>query len=201
MSENDIPQSDESQSEVTQGYLSGQLLVAMPTMSDQRFERTVIYLCAHTEDGAMGLVVNKLLDSMSFEELLEQLEIKTGDLAQQIRVHSGGPVEAGRGFVLHSGEYDAEGTMKVDGEVALTASVDILREIAAGDGPDNALLALGYSGWGPGQLETEIQANGWLHVPSDASLLFADDVDGIWNRAIAKIGFDASMLSGEAGHA
>lgn len=188
-------------SDITQGYLSGQLLVAMPTMSDPRFERTVIYLCAHTEDGAMGLVVNKLMDSMTFEELMEQLEIEAPDPANAIRVHSGGPVESGRGFVLHTADFDLEGTMKVDDEVSLTASIDILKAIANGMGPKNAILALGYSGWGPGQLETEIQANGWLHVPSDEKLLFSSDIDEIWNGAIAKIGFDASMLSGEAGHA
>lgn len=190
-----------TENDITQGYLSGQLLVAMPTMTDPRFERTVIYLCAHTEDGAMGLVVNKLLDSMTFEELMEQLEIEAPGPEDTIRVHSGGPVEAGRGFVLHTADFDHEGTMRVDDDVALTASIDILMAIANGTGPKNAILALGYSGWGPGQLEAEIQANGWLHVPSDEKLLFAADIDAIWSGAIAKIGFDAAMLSGEAGHA
>jgi putative transcriptional regulator len=183
------------------GYLAGQLLVAMPNMPDPRFERTVIYMCAHSAEGAMGLVVNRLFEAMSFGELLDQLGIEHQKLNDEIRVHSGGPVEAGRGFVLHSADFRRDGTMLVDDRLALTASVDILHAIANRAGPRRSLLALGYSGWGPGQLETEIQANGWLHVPADEALVFDADIDSKWQRSVAKIGIDFGKLSGDAGHA
>jgi putative transcriptional regulator len=181
--------------------LTGQLLIAMPNMSDPRFERSVIYVCAHNEEGAMGLVVNKLIGSLTFPDLLQQLGIETGDLEDEIRVHFGGPVETGRGFVLHSADYLHEGSLQVNEEVALTATVDILREIAKGRGPRRCLLALGYAGWGPGQLDSEIQANGWLNVDADEALLFDDDLEEKWQRAISKLGFDVTKLSGDAGHA
>ena len=182
-------------------YLSGQLLIAMPNMGDPRFARTVIYLCVHNEDGAMGLVINRLAGTVSFQDLLEQLGISSGDLGQEIRVHFGGPVESGRGFVLHSTDYTQDSTLQVDSHMALTATIDILRDIAKGDGPENRILALGYAGCGPGQLDAEIQANGWLHVEADRNLIFDSDLEGKWERAIAKLGVDVSMLSGEAGHA
>jgi putative transcriptional regulator len=181
--------------------LTGQLLVAMPTMSDPRFERAVIYVCAHSEDGAMGLVVNKLVDQITFPELLKQLDIDNSSVSDQIRVHFGGPVETQRGFVLHSAEYTQEGSLQVTDEIALTATIDILRDIAGGHGPRRSLLALGYAGWGPGQLDQEIQANGWLHVGADEQLLFDDGVEDKWQRAIGKLGFDPFSLSGQAGHA
>lgn len=182
-------------------YLTGHLLVAMPSMPDQRFAKSVIYICVHNDEGAMGLVVNKPLDSLSFPDLLEQLDIESSMRGNEIRVQFGGPVETARGFVLHSTDYQNEGTMVVDDKVALTATIDILKAIAAGEGPRHSILALGYAGWGPGQLESEIAANGWLHVPAEEELVFSDDLDHVWNRAIAKLGFDASMLSAEAGHA
>ena len=182
-------------------YLTGRLIVAMPNMLDPRFARTVIYLCAHTEEAAMGLVVNRLIGSITFPDLLEQLEIESSGADSNIRVHFGGPVESGRGFVLHSPEYMQEGTLQVSAGVSLTATVDILRDMAAGQGPRRSLLALGYAGWGQGQLDAEIQANSWLHVDPDEALVFDEDLDGKWERAIAKLGFDFSMLSGDAGHA
>ncbi|MBI3452017.1 MAG: YqgE/AlgH family protein [Rhodospirillales bacterium] len=182
-------------------YLTGHLLIAMPQMQDPRFERSVIYMCAHNSDGAMGLVVNKLFDQLSFPDLLEQLNIETGPRTEQIRVHFGGPVESGRGFVLHSDDYVRDGTLKVESGFALTATVDILRAIAVGEGPRNSLLALGYAGWGPGQLETEIVANGWLTIPADEKLVFGADLDGRWRDALAKIGVELGALSGQAGHA
>lgn len=183
------------------GFLTAQMLIAMPTMADPRFQRTVIYLCAHSVEGAMGLVVNRLYDSISFVELLEQVGVETTGQERSIRVHEGGPVESGRGFVLHSADFVREGTMVVDDNVALTASVDILKAIAEGEGPRRSLLALGYSGWGPGQLENEFQSNGWLNAPADETLLFDDDLDRKWERAISKIGIDFNMLSGDSGHA
>ncbi len=191
----------EHQEQENDVYLSGQLLVAMPGLRDPRFAKTVIYLCAHSADGAMGLVVNRVLDSLSFPDLLEQLGIDPSGIDQKIDIHFGGPVEGGRGFVLHSPDYNQESTMVVDNGVALTATVDILRAIADGQGPHRSLLALGYAGWGPGQLDSEIKANGWLHVAADDELVFDDDFDNKWERAMGKLGVDPRMLSDEAGHA
>ena len=182
-------------------YLEGHLLVAMPTMADPRFAHTVIYMCAHSEDGAMGLVVNKLLESLSFSDLLEQLEIETETVDERIRVHFGGPVEAARGFVLHSTDYTHEATMQVDDDFALTATVDVLKAMAAGNGPRLSMLALGYAGWAPGQLDREIQENGWLTVPADEELVFDEAQDGKWERAVGRLGIDPGNLSGFAGRA
>ena len=183
------------------GYLTGQLLVAMPQMEDSRFVRSVIYLCAHSAEGAMGLVVNKLMDNISFPDLLDQLDLAGSDAPDGIKVHFGGPVETGRGFVLHSADYVQDATLVIDDTVALTATIDILKAIAAGQGPKHSLLALGYAGWGPGQLDDEIQRNGWLSVPADDGLIFGKGLDDRWERAIAKLGINAGMLSGFAGRA
>ena len=185
----------------TPPYLTGQLLIAMPGMPDPRFQRAVIYMCAHNAEGAMGLVINRLFGSITFGDLLEQLEIQPTRSVAGLRVHYGGPVESGRGLVLHSADFVREGTMVVDDDVALTATVDILRAIADGHGPRCSLLALGYAGWGPGQLDAEMQANGWLTAESDEILMFDHDLDTKWERAIAKLGVSVSKLSGEAGHA
>lgn len=181
--------------------LTGQLLIAMPGMGDPRFQRSVIYMCAHGDEGAMGLVVNKLFGSITFKDLLEQLDAKIGEPEVNLPVHYGGPVESGRGFVLHSTDYLREGSLVVDDEVALTATIDILRAMAEGRGPKRSLLLLGYAGWGPGQLDSEIQANGWLNAPCDDNLLFDEDLEGKWRRSIAKIGANLTTLSAEAGHA
>jgi len=183
------------------GYLAGQMLIAMPQMRDARFSRTVVYLCAHTKEGAMGLVINRMFNGLSFPDLLEQLNIEPTPRCEPIKIHFGGPVEAGRGFVLHSADYVQETTLMVNEEVGLTATIDVLKAIANGEGPARSLLALGYAGWGAGQLDNEIRDNAWLSVNSDDELLFGGDIDHKWERAIAKIGVDFSMLSGEAGHA
>jgi putative transcriptional regulator len=185
----------------TTGYLAGQMLIAIPQMQDARFARTVVYLCAHTAEGAMGLVVNRLFTALSFPDLLEQLSIEPTPLCDPIRIHFGGPVEAGRGFVLHSTDYVQDTTLMVDDRVALTATVDVLRAIAEGRGPRQSMLALGYAGWSAGQLDSEIRDNAWLNVPADDELLFGLEIEHKWERAIAKIGVDFSMLSGDAGHA
>lgn len=182
-------------------YLTGQLLIAMPGIGDPRFDKTVIYLCAHSEDGAMGLVINREFDDLTFPDMLEQLNIMPAPHIEPILVQFGGPVESGRGFVLHSQDYMHDGSLAVDDTVALTATVDILRAIADGQGPDRRMLALGYAGWGPGQLDAEIRANGWLHVNSDTNLLFDADLDDKWTLAMGKIGIDPRMLSDTAGHA
>jgi putative transcriptional regulator len=183
------------------GYLTGQFLIAMPTMADPRFERTVIYVCVHNAEGAMGLVVNRLVESLTFEELLEQLDIPSPRSDDAIRVHFGGPVESGRGFVLHSTEYLNDGTVVMDDGIGLTATVDILRDIAGGEGPRDTLLALGYAGWGPGQLDAEIQENAWLTVRANAELLFDHDLDQKWDRAVGELGFDPMLLSTASGRA
>ena len=183
------------------GYLTGQLLIAMPAMSDPRFERSVIYMCAHTEDGAMGLVINRELDSISFPDLLEQIGIETAPPENAIRILFGGPVEQSRGFVLHSSDYTLDGTLEVDGGIALTASVDILKAIAEGNGPARRLLALGYAGWGPGQLEGEIGMNGWLTAEATADLVFTLPDDEKWGAALKTLGVDPLTLSASAGHA
>ena len=192
-----------------EGFLNGQLLIAMPSMGDKRFARSVVYICAHSADGAMGIVINRLATEVSFRELLVQLEIveterqpRLAESVDEIRVHRGGPVETGRGFVLHSADFRVENaTLPIAEGICLTATLEILRAIAEGRGPGRALLALGYAGWGPGQLEFEIQANGWLHSQADRGILFDDDIDGKYDRALAKIGVEAGMLSTDAGHA
>ena len=183
------------------GYLAGQLLIAMPQMRDPRFTRTVVYVCAHTADGAMGLVINRMFDGLSFPELLEQIGIEPGAGAEAIRIHFVGPVEGGRGFVLHSTDYVHETTMMVDDNVALTATVDVLKAIAEGNGPRASLLALGYAGWSAGQLDSEIRENAWLNVSADDDLLYGTDVEHKWEQAIHKLGIDFAALSGDAGHA
>lgn len=183
------------------GYLAGQMLIAMPQMRDPRFARSVVYVCAHSAEGAMGLVVNRLFEALTFSDLLEQLGIDPTPRCAQIRIHFGGPVESGRGFVLHSTDYVADSTLVVDDDVALTATIDVLKAMSEGTGPRQSMLALGYAGWSPGQLDQEILENVWLNVPPDADLLFGQELDSKWERAIGKLGIDFSMLSGEAGHA
>jgi len=170
-------------------------------MRDPRFTRTVIYMCAHTSDGAMGLVINRLVGSLSFPDLLEQLNISRAAGGEDIRIRNGGPVETGRGFVLHSSDYLEEATLRIGNEVGLTATLDILRDIASGSGPKRRILALGYAGWGPGQLDQEIQGSSWLCVPADQDLIFDDRLDDKWERCIGKIGVDYRLLSSAAGSA
>jgi putative transcriptional regulator len=181
--------------------LTGHLLVAMPQMADLRFARSVVYLCAHSAEGAMGLVVNRLIDSLTFDSLLDQLGLEADAGAIDLPVHFGGPVESSRGFVLHSADYVQDSTLVIDDDIALTATIDVLKAIAKGDGPRQCVLALGYAGWAAGQLDAEIQANGWLMVPADHELVFGIDNESKWQRAIAKLGVDLSLLSLEAGHA
>jgi len=191
------------------GYLDGQMLIAMPTMGDERFTRSVIYVCAHSSEGAMGIVVNQPAQNIRFPDLLVQLEvipakerIELPVRADAVKVLKGGPVETGRGFVLHSADFFIENsTLPIDEGICLTATLDILKAIARGSGPASAVLALGYAGWAPGQLEQEIQQNGWLHCPADPELIFGSDIEGKYERALRKIGIDLGMLSSEAGHA
>jgi putative transcriptional regulator len=191
------------------GYLDGQFLLAMPGMADSRFTRSVVYVCAHSSDGAMGLIINQPARKITFSDLLLQLDLLEPDElirlptpAEKLPVLKGGPVETGRGFVLHTADFFIDNsTLPIDDSVSLTATVDILRAIAKGEGPRKAMLALGYAGWSPGQLEEEIQQNGWLNVPADPGLLFDGDLEGKYGRALRLLGIDPAMLSGEAGHA
>lgn len=181
----------------------------MPGMADNRFARSVVYVCAHSQDGAMGIVINQAAKKVSFSELLVQLEVIASDEAIRlppqagtVPVLKGGPVETGRGFVLHSADYFVnDSTLPIDEGVSLTATVDILRAIARGKGPNRAMLALGYAGWSPGQLEAEIQHNGWLHCPADQGIVFDQALESKYERALRKLGIDPGMLSAEAGHA
>ncbi|HEY0439135.1 MAG TPA: YqgE/AlgH family protein [Xanthobacteraceae bacterium] len=191
------------------GYLDGQMLIAMPSMEDERFTRTLIYVCAHSTEGAMGIVVNQPAPHINFPDLLVQLEvipaadrIQLPSGAETMRVLKGGPVETGRGFVLHTADFFLEdSTLPIDDGVCLTATLDILKAIAKGSGPANAVLALGYAGWGAGQLENEIQGNGWLHCAADSDLIFGGDTESKYERALRKLGVNPAMLSSVAGHA
>jgi len=183
-------------------HLDGKLLIAMPSMSDHRFEKTLIYMCAHSADGAMGLIVNKPAIDLQFSDLLDQLNITPAEPFTPIEVYFGGPVEHGRGFVLHSKDYIAkDSTLEVDDKFGMTATLDILEDISHGNGPDACLLALGYAGWGPGQLEDEIRANGWLTCDADADLIFSDDHTTKWTGAIESLGIDPRLLSATGGTA
>lgn len=190
-------------------YLDGQCLIAMPGMTDSRFSRSVVYVCAHSEDGAMGIIVNKPAPDTRFPDLLVQLDvipseelIRLPSQAERMQVLRGGPVETKRGFVLHSADFFLESaTLPIDDGICLTATLDILRAIAIGSGPENAVLALGYAGWGAGQLEAEIQSNGWLHCAADPALLFDESIETKYQRALRKIGIDPAFLSSDAGHA
>ncbi len=185
----------------TEGHLTGMLLIAMPGMPDPRFAKSVIYLCAHSAEGAMGLVVNQPASGVSLPRIVEQLGIRPEiDLSDE-PVHVGGPVETGRGFVLHSPDYVQEGTLVIDDRFALTATLDVLKAIAEGTGPRRKVFALGYAGWAPGQLDQEIQANGWLVAPADEDLVFGRDDATKWQRALARLGVDPVSLSSTAGRA
>lgn len=182
--------------------LAGQLLIAMPGMTDTRFHRSVILICAHSPEGSMGLIINKPAAEVSFDGLLDQLGVAKGQSGREIRVHFGGPVERGRGFVLHSDDWSGgEATMRVPGGLKMTATLDILAALAEGQGPAKALLALGYSGWGPGQLEAEISRNDWLLADPGADLVFSDEDPGKWVGALRLIGVDPVTLSARAGRA
>ena len=191
------------------GYLDGQMLIAMPAMNDERFTRAVIYVCAHSTEGAMGIIVNHPAANIKFPDLLVQLEvipaaerIQLPNRAEDVKVLKGGPVETGRGFVLHSADFFIENsTLPIDEGICLTATLDILKAIARGNGPASAILALGYAGWAPGQLESEIHANGWLNCDADADLVFGTRAELKYESALRKIGIDPAKLSSDAGHA
>lgn len=182
--------------------LTGQLLIAMPDIGDPRFDHSVIFMCAHSEEGAMGLIINKPAPDVDFGNLLEQLDIEPAPTSIAPQIHFGGPVELGRGFILHSSDYDDDGTtLQVTPGIGMTATLDVLEDIAKGDGPKNAFLALGYAGWGPGQLEVEIQSNGWLTCDAGMDIVFHSAHEEKWTLAIEKLGINPLMLSATGGSA
>jgi putative transcriptional regulator len=182
--------------------LTGRLLVAMPGMGDPRFDRSVIFMCAHSPEGSMGLIVNKPTPGVTMDALLDQLDIATGPGSKDRIVHFGGPVEHGRGFVLHSGDYNVNrSTLKVCDRFGMTATLDVLDHIARGIGPARSMLMLGYSGWGPGQVEDEIARNGWLVVDATEALVFSPDDGRKWEAALRSLGIDPLLLSAAAGRA
>jgi len=188
-------------SKVQDGYLAGQMLLAMPMMEDTRFERAVVYVCAHNDQGAMGIIINQNFPGVEFSGLLDQLQIKSDAPFTDLPVHCGGPVETARGFVLHTDDFAREGTMPVDNKICLTGTMDILQAIAHGQGPRKSFFALGYAGWSPGQLEEELRANAWLTLPCENKLIFDLDIDKRWDAALKSMGVDPIMLSAEAGSA
>ncbi len=181
--------------------LTGQLLIAMPQMQDPRFQHAVIFICGHDENGAMGLVINKLVDDITLVDLMSQLELEGPKKEHDQTVHFGGPVEVGRGFVLHTDDYLHESSVKIAEGFALTATLEILVDISRGKGPKKNIVALGYAGWGAGQLENELQKNTWLQVESDTGLVFSEDLTQCWHKSLAKIGIDPDLLSMDPGHA
>lgn len=182
--------------------LAGKLLIAMPDMGDARFDRSLVYIVSHSGEGAMGLIINKPQPKLRFRKLLQQLEIKVDGIIRDTKVHYGGPVETVRGFVLHTDDYHKEaGTVAVADHISLTATIDVLHDIAQGVGPKTSLLALGYAGWSAGQLEGEIAANGWLTCDADQVLVFGADNDHKWTQALAKLGVSPLLLSPTSGRA
>jgi putative transcriptional regulator len=183
-------------------FLEGKLLIALPGMTDPRFAKSVIFMCAHSADGAMGIVINRPIEGLGFRDMARKLEMPVTEHTPDIPVLSGGPVETGRGFVLHSGDYkNDETTLVISEDASLTATLDILRAMVEGHGPQRAVFALGYSGWSAGQIEDEIRMNGWLHCDADETILFDTAIDAKWNAAVRKLGIDSSGLSGHAGRA
>lgn len=193
----------ESEPDVTQDFdLTGKLLIALPGMGDPRFANAVVFVCAHSPEGGMGLIINKPTDDLRMRDLLDQLSIPPGETMRNLPVHFGGPVEHGRGFVLHDAGYtSAINTLEIGADFAMTATLDILEDLAEGRGPDNALIALGYAGWGPGQIETELTQNGWLTCDADADLVFGTDDSRKWEAALDRLGVSALMLSSDGGRA
>lgn len=178
-----------------------QLLIAMPGLQTDAFTKSVVYICAHSQAGAMGIVINQQLPSVAFKDLLSQLDLPLSGVRVDPIVHFGGPIETGRGFVLHSTDFMREDTVRINENIGITGTVDILRAIAEGTGPHKSIFALGYAGWGPGQLEAEVQSSVWLTMPADDDILFGADVSHKWERAMTKIGVNTLNLSSETGHA
>ena len=184
-------------------FLAGKLIIAMPTMSDPRFKRSVVCICAHNEDGAIGIIINKIIESLSFSKIIKQLRLKKNKVKRDYSepIYFGGPVETERGFILHTADYFSENSTPINTQISMTASTEILQALIDGNGPNKSIVALGYAGWGPGQLDTEIQSNAWLSVESDLELVFSAKTAEKWDMALEKIGVNPALLSTEAGRA
>lgn len=182
-------------------YLAGKLLVAMPQMDDPRFHKAVIFLCAHDANGAMGLVINHTLPGLELSELLTQLHIEGQVHGDDVPVMSGGPVETARGFILHKGQFRKVDSLEIKGDIYVTGTVEALKAVAQGQGPEEMLFILGYSGWTAGQLDAEMKQNSWLVADADPEVIFSAEPEDRWERAIKKIGIDPNMLSGDTGRA
>lgn len=194
----------ETQKFDSDSFLQGKLLVAMPGMSDPRFEQSVIFMCVHSDEGAMGIIINKAIDGIEFQEMLDRLEVNTGKKAPKVPILFGGPMQTTRGFVLHSGDFrssEENSTLEVTSEISLTTTLDILRAMGSGTGPEKSLFALGYAGWDGGQIEDEIRANAWIHCDADPGLVFDTSLDAKWNGALGKLGIDISGFSAQVGRA
>ena len=185
------------------GFLTGKLIIAMPAMSDPRFKRSVICICAHSENGAIGLIINKLVESLSFSKISKQLKLNRNDMkvGYSGSIYFGGPVETGRGFILHSTDYSIKGSTVINEQITMTASTQILQALADGEGPKKSIIALGYAGWGPGQLDAELQANAWISIDADQELIFANKIADKWDKAFEKIGVTPALLSSDYGRA
>ena len=193
----------EQTSKMENPFLAGKLIIAMPTMSDPRFKRSVVCICAHNEDGAIGIIINKIIESLSFSKIIKQLKLNKNMTKNDYKNHIyfGGPVETERGFILHSADYSSENSTSINSEISMTASTEILQALIDGNGPNKSIVALGYAGWGPGQLDTEIQSNAWLSVESDLELVFSAKTAEKWDMALEKMGVNPALLSTEAGRA
>lgn len=192
---------DEGEQNFTQGYLTGQILVSTPFMLDARFYQSVIYVCGHDENGAMGFIINKPLPSLMFTDLLDQLGIEHPEREYVVPVYYGGPVEVGRGFVLHSTDYQHDATVSINNDFAITATLEILREVAYNRGPRQLALMLGYTGWEKGQLEGELQENKWIILRGQPQFVFEHPKDLMWTAAYEKLHIDPAHMSLDSGHA
>jgi len=185
-----------------QKYLTGQLLIASPQITDSRFFHSVILVCGHDLNGAMGIILNRLIDDLTLKDLIEQIGLQSSKTMNvPISVHFGGPIEMGRGFVIHSTDYLQDGSVKISDEMALSSTVEILSLLMEGEGPKQKILALGYVAWSAGQLEAEIQKSSWLQTDADLDLVFSSDLSNMWKKALKKIGVDPALLSSQTGHA
>ena len=190
-----MAEESKAKQEELSGYLTGQFLLAMPHMKDARYEKAVIFICGHDVNGAMGLVINKHLGNLTLKGLLDYLNLSQEAIKRDLPIFFGGPVDSSRGFVLHSNDFTHPGTISLGKNICLTATVDVLQSIAEGGGPKNCLLAMGYVGWTPGQLDAELHSNKWLQIEADPDLLFNVPVEKRWARAIAKLGVSPETLS------
>ena len=181
--------------------LTGKLIISMPSQQDERFYKTVIYMCAHSSEGAMGIIINKKIDYDLYPDLLEQLGIDKPLGNKKLYIRYGGPVETGRGFVLHSDEVIQKETLSIEKGVALTSTSEFFEDLSKGKGPKNSILALGYAGWSPGQIEKEILANSWMTLSTDSNFIFDEEVNNKWSNAFNLLGVDPSKLSNHSGTA